>query len=152
MTQRRWFEGEFTNFLPLGFDPTDFFQKLDLLVKVKWDPSTLWELAPWSWLIDWNLKIGDSIAANLQAANDRLVMHYGYAMETTVYTTECTWRRTSESKSYSGVPQKGRWFTTSLHKRRLRANPYGFKVNSSSQPLTVGQNAILGALGLTKLK
>jgi hypothetical protein len=154
-SSKRWFEGEFSTFYPLGFDPNDFFQRLNALIDVKIDPETLWELAPWSWLVDWNLRIGDSIAANQMAANDLLIMHYGYAMETAVYTTEVSWRLTGSPNgtyhAWSGGPLGGRYFASTTYKRRLRANPYGFKVGGQSS-LTGGQAAILGALGLTKLK
>lgn len=147
---KRWFEGEFSSFYPLGFDPADYFSRLNQMVKLRLDPKTLWELAPWSWLVDWNLRIGDSIAANQMAANDLLVMHYGYAMETSVYTTEVSWRRTAISQ-YWTTPPSGRMFVTTSTKRRLRANPYGFRTGGMGS-LTGGQQAILGALGLTKLK
>jgi hypothetical protein len=147
---KRWFEGEFSSFYPLGFDPSDYFQKLNQLISIKLDPKTLWELAPWSWLVDWNLRIGDSIAANQMVANDLLVMHYGYAMEHTVYTTEVSWRRTADG-TYVKLPASGRMFAATSTKRRIRANPYGFRTGGMSS-LTGGQQAILGALGLTKLK
>jgi len=147
---KRWFEGEFTSFFPLGFNPDDFFHRAQQLIKLQLDPKTLWELSPWSWLVDWQLRIGDTIAANQYAANDLLIMHYGYAMETAVYTTECSWRTTSPS-GYFGYPSKGRHLATTVYKRRLRANPYGFRVGTSGG-LTDSQLLILGALGLTKAK
>jgi len=153
-SSRRWFEGEFSSFYPLGFDPTDYMQRLSVLLNPKITPSTLWELAPWSWLVDWNLRIGDTIRANEMNANDLLVMHYGYAMEHTVYTTEVSWRATAGTTGttkWDGLPIKGGYFSTTQYKRRLRANPYGFRVGGSGS-LTGGQAAILGALGLTKLK
>jgi len=151
---RRWFEGEFSSFYPLGFDPNDFLQRLSLLMNPKITPSTLWELAPWSWLVDWNLRIGDTIRANELNANDLLVMHYGYAMEKTVYATASSWRvlsNISATSTMSGVPSRGYIQSTTTYKRRLRANPYGFRVGGAGA-LTGSQTAILGALGLTKLK
>jgi hypothetical protein len=151
----RWFEGEFSSFYPLGFDPDDFNERYNVLVKTDWTPATLWELAPWSWLIDWNLRIGDSIRANELAANDLLVMHYGYAMETTVYSTMASWRITQQAPAQyyevTGVPHKGFLGSQTQYKRRLRANPYGFRVGGA-EALTGNQYAILGALGLTMLK
>ncbi len=151
---KRWFEGEFSSFYPLGFDPNDFLQRLSVLVDPKITPSTLWELAPWSWLVDWNLRIGDTIRANEINANDLLIMHYGYAMETAVYSTAVSWRVTSVTSSttrMSGVPTSAYYQNTTTYKKRLRANPYGFRVGGAGS-LSGGQFAILGALGLTKLK
>jgi hypothetical protein len=126
-----------------------------VLLNPKITPSTLWELAPWSWLVDWNLRIGDTIRANELNANDLLIMHYGYAMEHTVYTTNMSWRATGPltgtNPSFSGVPTRGGYFATTEYKRRIRANPYGFRTGGTGN-LTGGQTAILGALGLTKLK
>ncbi len=153
-SSRRWFEGEFSSFYPLGFDPTEYMNKLRLLMDFSIKPSTLWELAPWSWLVDWNLRIGDTIRANELRANDLLVMHYGYAMETSVYTTELSWRATSgptSSSTWTNLPRKGGMFATTVYKRRLRANPYGFRVGGTGA-LSGNQAAILGALGLSKLK
>lgn len=153
-SSRRWFEGEFTSFMPLGFDPTDYFQRLSVLVDPKITPATLWELAPWSWLVDWNLRIGDTIRANEINANDRLVMHYGYAMETTVYATKVDWNtyeKPSGQLTYENRPEFGILRGETTYKRRLRANPYGFRVGGTGS-LSGGQSAILGALGLTKFR
>ncbi len=160
-SSRRWFEGEFTSFFPLGFDPSNFFDRFNQLVKVNPTPSTLWQLAPWSWLVDWFLHVEDTIAANEKVANDLLVMHYGYAMETTVYKTAVTWSNAQTlNYNYSGgyysrwsesLPAAGQAYAETVYKKRLRANPYGFRIGGS-QSLTGGQIAILGALGLTRLK
>lgn len=149
----RWFEGEFSSFYKLGFDPTDYFSRLDQLVKFDITPETLWELAPWSWLVDWNLRIGDSIAANQIAANDRIIMHYGYAMERTTYRSLHSLTHAKNvvgSVQYTGYPANADVSIQTEYKRRIRANPYGFRVTTPSA-FSAGQLAILGALGLTKL-
>lgn len=146
--RERWFEGEFTSFYPLNFDPTNYFSRLNVLVNTQWTPSTLWELAPWSWLVDWELRIGDSIRANEIRANDLLVMHYGYAMEKTTYNAGFLARSPSYNFGTTGPKEVGGLATTVL-KRRIRANPYGFRVGGTSG-LSPSQLAILAALGLTK--
>lgn len=152
MYSRRWFEGEFSFFFPLGFDPESYLERANVLFKMELTPRTLWELAPWSWMIDWFLHIEDSIASNEIAANDHLIMHYGYAMETTSYKTEISWRRTSgSSNGFSNVPSFGKLINETVHKRRIRANPYGFQVNPTGS-LTGSQLNILGALGLSKAR
>lgn len=156
----RWFEGEFSNFLPLGFDPSDYFQKLSALVKLDVTPSVLWELAPWSWLIDWHIRIGDTIASNELAANDRLIMHYGYGMATVIQRDLVVIPELSGSTTPTNPPTKagywdpgftrsGSWTSEYRQLRRIRANPYGFKPGGAGA-LTGSQFAILGALGLTK--
>jgi len=157
----RWFEGEFTNFMPLGFDPSDYFQRLKVLANFEITPAVLWELAPWSWLVDWFLRIQDSITANLNAANDLLVMHYGYAMEHQIFRdlisldlSAVPRSKANGATSYAywlNLPATASWVATSEFKTRLRANPYGFRTGGTAS-LNGGQLAILGALGLTKLK
>lgn len=156
----RWFEGEFTNFMPLGFNPDSYLERLNALVNVRITPATLWELAPWSWLVDWYLKIGDTIKANENAANDKLIMHYGYAMEKMIQRDLLSVDMTNNPRTvktqypYSywvGLPTHGSWVSEYTVKRRIRANPYGFRVGGA-QALSGSQLAILGALGLTKTR
>lgn len=153
--RRRWFEGEFTSFYPLGFDPTNYFDRLDQLIKVKPTASTAYQLTAFSWLVDWWLHLEDTIAANEKVANDLLVMHYGYAMEETISTTVLSYKTTvkpgTAALTYTNFPDRGEYVGRTMRKRRLRANPYGFRVGGGDA-LSVGQLAILGALGLTKLK
>jgi hypothetical protein len=157
----QWFEGEFTSFYRLGFDPKSFMDRADALINLKLTPQVLWELAPWSWLVDWFLRIGDSIKANELAGSDKLVMHYGYAMEHTIIRdlvsvdfASAPRQKPANATSYRywpGLPQSASYVATSEFKRRIRANPYGFKTGGPAS-LTQGQWAILGALGLTRLK
>jgi len=158
--RRQWFEGEFTNFFRLGFDPSSFLDRLDQLVNVKMTPSVLWELAPWSWLVDWHLRIGDSIRAQELVANDLLVMHYGYAMEHTVLSELMSIDMSANARTNPGtssytywpdLPNSISYVSRTEYKRRIRANPYGFRTGGTSA-LSVGQLGILGALGLTRLK
>jgi hypothetical protein len=151
MYSSRRFEGEFSFFLPLTFDPDSYLSRLDVLTNLDMTAEVLWELAPWSWLVDWFLHLQDSIASNLLAANDRLIMHYGYAFEKTVYETELNWRRTGSTASsiWFGIPSSGRYTATTTYKRRLRANPFGFQVGPDGS-LSGNQMSILGALALTK--
>lgn len=156
----QWFEGEFTNFFKLGFDPESYWDKLEVLLDPRITVKTLWELAPWSWLVDWYLRIGDSIAANELNANDKLVMHYGYAMERTIlrdlisitYSETTTPPPVGQAGYYwAGLPATQTYVATTEYKRRIRANPFGFRIGGTAA-LTADQLGILGALGLTKLK
>jgi len=150
----RWFEGEFSLFYPLDFNPDDFTSRLNQLINLKMTPAVLWELTPWSWLVDWFLRIQDTIVANQKAANDLLVMHYGYAMETTSYKTVASYRDAQLGDSFTkwtGLPLKGQLSSETVYKKRLRANPFGFKAGGEAA-LTEGQLAILGALGASKTR
>lgn len=146
--RKQWFEGEFSSFYPLDFDPTDYISRLNVLVNTKVTPEVLWNLQPWSWLVDWNLRIGDSIRSNQLRANDLLVMHYGYAMEKSVYTTGSSFSNPTNSVTVT-YPQNAGMVATTTRLRRIRANPYGFGIGGASA-LSASQLAILGALLLTK--
>lgn len=108
-------------------------------------PDVLWNLAPWSWLADYGLNIGQ-ILSNLTSFNsDNLVALYSYVMvETNV----------SLDVALIGVGLKGGGSvsafseSTATCKRRIKGSPYGF---GPTPPLTAKQNAILIALGLSKL-
>lgn len=153
-TTTRWFEGEFTSYLPLTFNPKSYLDRLAALMDFRITPATLWELAPWSWLVDWQLHIGDSIAAAQLAADDKLILHYGYAMEDVVYETINSWRLLSAptaNVSSPDFPRSGQVSSTTTYRNRLRANPYGFRLGGTGA-LTGNQLNILGALGLTKAR
>lgn len=149
LTTDRWFEGQFSSYYPLNFNPESYFDRLNVLVNFKVTPETLWNLTPWTWLVDWYLRVGDSISANILAANDLLIMHYGYAMEKKVYTTGFYGQQPTQSGS-SSWPLRVSSTTVTTRKRRIRANPYGFGVGGAAA-LNGSQTAILGALGLMRL-
>lgn len=150
-TVKRWFEGEFTLFTPLGFNPDSFLERLDQMVALELTPKVLWELAPWSWLVDWNLKVQDAISSAEAAANDKLIMHYGYAMEHVDIVRRHTVTSFGSPKGVVGLPKQHSHVTRTQYKTRLRANPFGFGFASGAD-LTDQQWSILMALGLSNLK
>lgn len=150
----RWFEGEFTNYLPLNFNPNDFNSRASVLINTKLTPDTLWQLSPWSWLAEWFLRIEDSIRSNELVANDKLIMHYGYAMQRTTDMWSSTYYEGQDSfnslQYYSNRPPLGGMlFSRTEHKERFRANPYGF-TSGGYTGLTGSQASILGALALSQ--
>ncbi len=148
--RRQWFEGVFSSFYPLNFDPSSYIERANILVNTKVTPEVLWNLTPWTWLVDWQLRISDSIRSNQLRANDLLVMHYGYAMETSVYTTASTASVPTFLPNPYPRPYEVSMIARTVRKRRIRANPYGFGIGGA-EALNPVQLSILGALGLTKL-
>ncbi len=151
---KMWYEAEYVLVPKIGFNPDSFLDRLEVLISTDITPSVLWELAPWSWLVDWAIKIGDSIAANEAASSNRLLTNYAYAMEESVVTHGTIAKNfvkrpgsSAETPSFTGSTVA--WSAVTTHKRRIRANPYGFNPvqTSITQP---EQWAILGALGLSK--
>lgn len=146
--QRRWFSGAFTYHLPSGYDSRNALDKFDLYAKkilgIVPTPDDLWELAPWSWGVDWFSSAGD-VFSNLSSwASDGLVLRYGYMMEHTIDSVTTTQR---VNRTKSGAPIAPVTLVTETKMRR-RANPFGFGISWNG--LSPRQLAIAAALGLTK--
>lgn len=147
---KRWFKGAFTYHLPMGYNSRKEVDRYSLLAKqvlgLELTPETLWNLAPWSWLADWFTNAGDVISNVSDAANDGLVMRYGYMMENTI-------SRTVWGIDGLKVPMAPKLHVPTLSyvfetKKRVRANPFGFGL--TDEDLDPRQWAILGALGISR--
>jgi len=113
-----------------GVDPTDV--------------SLIWELMPWSWLIDWVVPIGPMIQNLVNDQTDRLVADYAYIMGKSL---------SSESTVIRGQLKNSPPFTASCFvydevKQRMVASPYGFGVSFTG--FSPKQLAILAALGVSR--
>lgn len=148
--KRVWFSGAFTYHLSDGGDGRldrlrELEQKANLLLGTDLTPEVLWNLAPWSWLTDWFVNIGDQISNATRLMSDGLVMRYGYLMCEQI--TDKTYTLFPQSSQAARLGPVHVTFTT-IRKQRVRATPFGFARNPAS--FTPRQWAILGALGLTK--
>jgi len=124
-------------------------------------PSTLWEVLPWSWLVDWFSNVGD-IISNLQTnAVDNETLTNFFSMKTvkTVRTIEANvqWNGQVVSfpgstfySSFSSGSAKLEYSRLELHKLRQQASPFGFGVPSES--FTARQWAILAALATKSVR
>jgi hypothetical protein len=147
-----WFSGAFRYHVPIG---DDFLSRLDRykaisnhLLGVEITPEVLWNLAPWSWAVDWFTNAGDVINNITNLGIDGSVLQYGYVMAHQRY--ECTYAHTC-----SFAPNPSRYFGgTASHtvvketKQRVGANPYGFGITWGV--LSNTQLAVLAALGITR--
>jgi len=148
---KAWFSGAFTYHLA---EATDFLSKLERyeqmannLLGSRFGVDTLWELTPWSWLVDWELDVGGFLHNIELLHNDSLVLRYGYMMHEThaerIYSAISP--VIDRKGNHCGIPMA----SYSVHqKTRTRATPYGFGLNVDN--FNPRQWAILGALGLTK--
>ncbi len=149
--ERYWFSGAFRYHVPVG---DDFYSRLvryeqlsHRLFDTRLTPELLWNLAPWSWAIDWFTNAGDVIHNISSLGADGLVMQYGYAMRH-AYIDELA------SGRFTITEGAGRWSgwiskrVLSETKYRAKAHPYGFGIDDLS--LSAIQYAILAALGLTR--
>jgi len=146
----RWFSGAFTYHLPTGSDTrsamTRYALEADKLFGILPTPETLWEIAPWSWAVDWFSNTGDVVSNLTDWAIYGLVMRYGYMMEQSIV---------RHTYSYEGPPGfvglEGFVQPFSLVrevKKRRQANPFGFGV--TWEGLSPTQGLIAAALGLVR--
>lgn len=152
ITIRRWFSGSFSYTAQSGGSSVGkclgYGSDADKLFGVALTPDLVWELAPWSWAIDWFSNASDVIHNVGTFGLGGLVMRYGYIME-----EHSTVRRISMPKPdcIYGVSQRIPDMTiTVIVKRRREANPFGFGLEWDG--LSPTQLAITAALGITRLR
>jgi hypothetical protein len=146
---KRWFSGAFTYYLPRDYHERKEAKRHASLAQkilgIDLTPETLWNLAPWSWAVDWFTNAGDVISNFQSWANDGLVLRYGYIMEHSICTDT---HLHSGPTGYDGSAQPWVVKLVTETKQRYRATPFGFGLLMSS--LTNRQKAIAAALGLTR--
>jgi hypothetical protein len=147
ITRRQWFSGAFMYYVPPPEDGAAYsvIQSKKLL-GLTLTPDTLWNLAPWSWAVDWFANTGDNLANWSNWAIDGQVLLYGYMMEHTVSSYSYTY--TGPNSYVGGVPPT--ITTVTETKVRRKAGPYGF--GTSWEGLSPRQLAITGALGISRGK
>lgn len=148
------FSGSFTYYIPL---PSGFLGRLrgyveeyDRVLGLSLDPTSIWALSPWSWLVDWFFDVRELLDLISVSHDDNLVMNYGYVMETLTRTI------VQKSRFQKGYANGGVTFCSSYNtassKRRLRANPYGFVDQTATVSFDTYRLAILSALGISRLR
>lgn len=148
------FIGSFSYVLPLGnaqwakFDR--YMAEADKLFGLT-GLQTVWNLFPWSWLVDWFVDIQSSIALYDRIQSDNLVINYGYVSAKTSFRAV----QHSELTYYDGDVSPFKSVNTvfeSFRFERIRANPYGFiGPTGTSGGLSAIQMAILAALGMNRV-
>lgn len=144
-----WAVGSFMFYRPefddnlIGFESELMnVQRLLTLYGVRINPTTLWKITPWSWLIDWFTHLGDFIQRWDDFVNDGIVSKYLYVMQKNIRAVT----KSGTAFCYSGNLNFS-WQRNLTTKRREPADsPYGFNRPWSS--ITPNQWAILGAIGL----
>lgn len=146
VTLDTWFSGAFKYHVPMGNDYLSRFERhyadAGKLLGVELTPSTVWELAPWSWAVDWFSNTGDVIRNISLLGKDGLVLEYGYLMDKFVQRTDLSVSVVALNKSYTGSLT-----TVTKRLKRRRATPYGFGFDLGS--LTASQEAVIVALGFS---
>jgi hypothetical protein len=148
--QKVWFAGAFTYLLAdlssWVREAERFDQKANHLLGTRLTPAVLWQLTPWSWMLDW---FGNftAVVQNADAlTSDSLSLQYGYVMHHYQVRREIVVKGMSDYQGQSIPPVVA--YLTVDSKTRTRATPYGFGLDLSN--LSPRQWAIVGALGGTK--
>lgn len=145
-SRRCWFTARFRYWIP--GNPEGWYWKaraIAMLYGLQPSPSLIWELTPWSWLIDWWSNAGDVIASISSSVLDNLAAKQAYVM-----------RRSVQKVDFYGLQAlldgqriQCSWSAEYERKSRAVASPFGFGL--SEDDFTLRQWSILGALGLSKL-
>lgn len=143
-SERYWFAGRFRYWIP-DLDTIYGQNRIKYrLLGLAPTPKLLWEVMPWSWLIDWFTNVGDIIDNMSTNAAENLVMEYGYVMGS--YSRTFSYH--SNARLNTGKTVYASTHLEKVVKRRAKGNPFGF--SASGLDPTVRQAAILAALGLSK--
>ncbi|DAD50053.1 maturation protein [ssRNA phage Zoerhiza.4_5] len=149
-SQRIYFKGNFTFALgpSKGFlgQLEAFEQFANKLLGTRITPTVLWELTPWSWLIDWFVDVQSAISAAGLQLDDGVLMRWAYLMRETRNSTSYT----VDANGLFVVGPNGPVSATThyVRKERVRGTPFGFGLNPDA--ITPGQWAILAALAISK--
>jgi hypothetical protein len=142
--QRKWFEAAYTYHLPVGSGNDEKIRRFGSyarkLLGVDLSPEVLWNLAPWSWAVDWFSNVGDVIHNVSAMGQDGMVIKYGYIM--------CHTRRMTVDTGTLGGSEFQTHVKIEEWKTRRPSTPFGFGVSFSS--LSAKQIAIISALGLSR--
>jgi hypothetical protein len=149
-SRNRWFSGAFTYYLPSDYSTRGAMARQLAMAKktigLSLTPDVVWNLAPWSWAVDWFTNAGDVLSNVTDWATDGLVMKYGYMMEHTRSVNTYYYSGFSGLKSAHAVPMPLSLVVET--KQRRKANPFGFGLTWGG--LSPRQLSILAALGITK--
>jgi len=154
-SSRTWFSGAYSYYLAESHSflgrMEEYAQKADRLLGTRITPDVLWELTPWSWLLDWEGDLGNFFSNVTHLSSDSTVLRYGYIMHETKSRRTQTVARIMPAV-YNNipamVPDACPLIGESITKIRTRATPYGFGLKT--EDFSDRQWAILAALGLSK--
>jgi hypothetical protein len=151
-TRTASFVGSFTYVLPT--DPSlrgqmeQFMDRYERIYGLAPTPERLWQLIPFSWLVDWFLGVQKTLSLNARIYDKSLVINYGYVMSG-IYRTVI--QRTVVTNPTSGMSARDvSTVYRTFRKERARANPYGFILPSDTGIFDPMRIAILAALGITR--
>jgi hypothetical protein len=152
-----WFVGRFHYFIPDVGSSQWKRRTVRALFGANLTPDLVYNLVPWSWLVDWFSNVGDVVSNASRNAVDNLVADYAYVMthsktvqQYTLAFSGCPGFVASDFKTFHNqIPPFSVTFTDHReYKSRVAATPYGFGI--SFDGLSAYQTSILAALGLSR--
>jgi len=148
-SQRTWFSAAFRYYIPRLSEPDSALNTVQNylhLYGININPMLIWNLTPWSWLIDWNSNVGTMISNMTSMQSEGLTAKYAYIMRTKIdeYSHRSTVYRTS------GLDCTMEWIRQFCGKTRRHASPFGF--STAEKDFSLMQWSILAALGISRLK
>jgi hypothetical protein len=141
----RIYRPEFDDTDPSSFEELRKIRQLLTLFGANINPSVLWELTPWSWLIDYFTNLGDLIKTLSRIEQDSAVAREFFVMKTTEsifnFHQEFNWNTGLSSVDWPRIMR--------VKMRRKGDSPYHFRLNGS---LSAMQLSIISAIGLQRLR
>lgn len=149
-----WFRARMKYYIPdLSVDKCESVISSRLLRRIyglELTPALLWELTPWSWLVDWFGNVGDVLAVLSSQSYDNLTAKYAYVMRRYETESEYTTQQPIATSGGIVVVNHSSKRLLSTKQRAECLSPYGF--NLGWEDLSSYQLSILTALGLSRSK
>lgn len=156
-TTRCWYAAKYSYYIPdVSSSMWNARARLALFGALP-TPELLWEVIPWSWLVDWFGNVGDIISNVSYNAVDNLTCKYSFVMKHTTH-DQMAFCHSMHERQVKTPSNPREWDSLDNHfwsrlkvesKARLGGNnPFGLGVQLQS--LTARQLAILAALGVSR--
>lgn len=150
----RWFSGSFTIPVP----PDNRWLPLDAVTRqmygVTLTPDNLYQLVPWTWLIDWIGNVGDNVANFSALACQNMSLNYAWIMgtyEVDVHRTcELDFLSYEPGTAYPVTPWSASCHSRTSNVRKLRVSPSPFSWRFTADELNAYKLSILAALGASR--
>jgi hypothetical protein len=138
----KYYRPEFDEALPGYHSQMMRLRRITTLYGARVSPSAVYNVTPWTWLIDYFANVGDGVDIITDMALDSIVARYIYLMYH--YERSVTLKQVINFKSGPVAMTWNRKISTKL--RREADTPYGFGLSGALSPR---QMIVIAALGLT---
>jgi hypothetical protein len=143
--QKVWFKGRFCYYIPKKeFSRPEWrLNTIRKMYGITLTPDVVWNLTPWSWLIDYFSNVGDILENITGGYIDGVVSKYAYVMGTTQHRNV----QNSSITLADGTKVKVQTVKGNVIKRRVSGDPFSFQMTGDLSPRQLG---ILVALGISR--